>query len=363
MASRRAIDAQPTCFAGRRLSAAFVVLATCALHVPSIAASACGADRGAVPFGGGKLALPWTTTGLAPVLEVDGGGAVPLTPERRVRSGPSPLYSRVDDAWWLTDFRGAGWTLSVLSHEPRDAAAQPVAAVLRRESAPVIRLAAWISPLEPQRLERLYAVLLRLPPELAVDVIADCGALVGALSGASASGSAGAVADASRARVDALLRHVAELRAASEPAGPPPGPRRWRVVDIVPRLDGNEPLKVSVRIRTHSDPLAGATVVFAREPHLMCTALTDAEGVAACELFDTHGHTEPHDTGPEAPPTIATFSGRVSADELHVPLAVALKTPVPTRCLSDAVPADVAAGWQPSCRGFAPRTWSLPSGR
>lgn len=349
MPARLAPHPKPTRLVIRRLWAAWSALATCALLVPSIAHPACDADREAVPFGGGRLALSWTPSGPAPVLEVDGGGAVALTPERRVRNGPSPLYSRVDDAWWLSDFRGAGWTLSVLSHEPRDAAAQPVAAILRREGEPVARLATWISPRDPQRLERLYAVLLRTPADLMIDVIRDCGALTGVSAGGA------------RARADAVLRHVAMRRAASGPDELPQGARRWQVADIVSRLDGNDPQKASVRIQSHNGLLAGATVVFAREPHLMCTALIDAEGVASCELFDTHGHTEPHDTGPAAPPTIVTFSGRVGSADLHVPLAAALKTPEPTRCLSDAVPADVAARWQPSCRGFAPRTWSLPA--
>lgn len=254
--------------------------------------------------------------------------------------------SPVGGTAWRSDLAAPGWAATLLSLESRPGDRWPLAAILRPAAGSGATLVLWCAASGTAALEHLYAFLLRSAPESRFELKDSCGVL-GNMAGVT-----------ERPSGAELLLHVALARAeryrdtlADE--------RLWRVTALQPHLNGDEPLVVAALVSGADGPVPDSLVSFAREPHLACSATTDGNGMARCTLVDTHGHA-PHDAGPVAQPTVVTFAGRVVAGFVDVPVVAVVETPRPTRCLSNAVPADVAAGWSASCRGFAPRTWAFP---
>ena len=80
---------------------------------------------------------------------------------------------------------------------------------------------------------------------------------------------------------------------------------------------------VAVRIVHDRRPMEGATVFFHRAPHSSCVGKAGADGVAACELVDQHGHTDgEHD---DEGPVVVTYPGDIRRDLVLVPSTVVLK--------------------------------------
>jgi hypothetical protein len=282
-------------------------------------------------------------------LRRDAAPAIEMTQRDEGRLGQSIAFSSRDVPAWRSEYAVEGWSATLLSLEASQGRKQPIAAMVR-ETADRRRTFAvlWCAASGAAELERLHAFLLGWPAETEVDLKDGCGVL----GQASAPVVRGAVAD--------LLRRVAEARIARAVTARVDGPD-WRLVDVAVPLDGDRPLDAAARVSHAGTPIEGAGVSFWREPHMACSTLTDADGVARCTLQDTHGHA-PHEAGPTAPPTLVTFSGRLLRDALFVPAVAVVATPPATRCLSTVVPAEVAAAWDPGCRGFASRTWALPVG-
>lgn len=329
----------------RRVTRASFALALAGLLLaPWIAG--CGASESAARWSDGTLTAIWRAA--APVLQLrrDGAALVELAATRRERLGQSAFQSSADGIAWRSDLSAPGWAASLLTIERSRGDERPIASILRPVQSTGATLVIWCAATETPALEHLYAFLLHSTVETPFDVKDPCGVL-GDRSHANP-----------RPNGADLLRRVADLRSQRPAALQAPG-RRWRVVDVVPRLDGNEPLNSVALVRHADGPVPGVRVTFARDPHLACTSTTDGEGVARCTMVDTHGHA-PHDAGAAQPPTVVTFAGRVESRFVDVPVVAVVETPRPTRCLTNAVPASVAAGWTASCRGFASRTWAWP---
>lgn len=117
-----------------------------------------------------------------------------------------------------------------------------------------------------------------------------------------------------------LLARIAEARecvaAALTSAGAAP-PKRWRTVALEPASSAQDKAIVSARLMSLGSPLAGATILFSRAPHLECSATTSSTGLATCKLEDTHGH-DGHDDVPGIP-TIASYPGDVKPDLIVLP--------------------------------------------
>ncbi len=272
--------------------------------------------------------------------------AVALQMGARTRLPRSVMQSAPEDTAWRTEFTAEGWNASLLTLQAATGGERPIAAFLRSLDRQHRIVVLWCAAAGTAELERLHGFLLGLPAEAVVDLKDGCGVL----------GPAGM--QSQRANVAQLLLRVAEARIARPgEAGAP----NWRLVALTPGLDGNQPLEAAAHVHHASRPVAGARVSFAREPHLACSTLTNAEGLARCTLQDTHGHA-PHDAGSPRLPTTVTFAGLAGPEALFVPTVAVVATPAPTRCLSDVMPAEVTAGWGADCRGFASRTWTLPVG-
>lgn len=307
----------------------------------------CGDTDATVRWSGGSVSVGGSSEASTLTLQFDGAEPVAMAFSRRERLGLSMFQSGTGDAAWRTDFAAPGWTATLLSLEQRPGAEQPIAAIVRPAQRTGGTAVVWCAASGTAALEHFYAFLLRFPAESMLTLRDGCDVL-----GAHASPNG-------RVSVADVLRRVAQARTQRQVTAKTEG-RRWRLVEIVPQLDGDNPLHTAALIKGADGPLAGARVSFAREPHLACTATTGADGVAACLMYDTHGHTV-HDASVVAPPTVVTFAGRVSGYDVEVPVVSVAATPAPTRCQSSAVSAEVAAGWSASCRGFASRTWALPT--
>ena len=80
-----------------------------------------------------------------------------------------------------------------------------------------------------------------------------------------------------------------------------------------------EPHAVAVTVRNDGDVPAEAQVSFSRDPHHVCSARIDADRVAACRLYDQHGHDIAAHVGQGASKTVATFSGAVREEVIFLP--------------------------------------------
>lgn len=297
-----------------------------------------------------SVTFTWDAAGPSATLQSIDRTATPLLLAQRERVAASALYSRAIDGWWQTQFRAGALDILLLSEEPSLGARRPLAAVVWTAGDPVVRVARWPATegFEPDSLERLYAMLLRIPMGVPVQFQQDCDERMLA-------------ANEKAQPVSLLLRQIAIARAAMDAQGPGDRGLRWRVVDIIPRLDGDQPLSVAARVSGSIGPLAGVSVSFTRAPHLACWAVTDAAGTASCQLYDEHGHSHPNEAGSSLPPTVVSFAGQQVGHEVHVPLHAMFDTPMPTHCLSEVVASDTAAAWGADCRGFAPKSWVWPT--
>jgi hypothetical protein len=104
-------------------------------------------------------------------------------------------------------------------------------------------------------------------------------------------------------------------------------PPAWRVVDMrevrPAEAKPGDRDSVAVRASTGGIPVAGATVTFARMPHMACTATTDVAGLASCRLVDTHGDATEHEEGD----VIASFSGVIAPGRVDLPTTTLLRRP------------------------------------
>lgn len=322
------------------------LMALLAAGLVLLAAGGCGSNDLATRWDGGALAVAGGARPQTMTLQQDGSAPVQMAPRGRARLAQSVAFSDREQVAWRSEFAAPGWLATLLSLELQPGVEVPLAAVLRTEDRKRTLAVLWCAASGTAALERLHTFLLGVPAETRVELKDGCKVLA---------------ADAPAqppSQVAELLRRVAQARTAHAAAVPAAGPQ-WRLVDITPSLDGNLPLQMAAVVQHAGVPVGGVRVSFAREPHLACVAQTAADGAARCTLYDTHGHA-PHEAGPTLPPTIVTFAGRLEGHDLDVPSVVVAATPQPTRCLSSAVPADVAAGWGADCRGFAARTWTLP---
>lgn len=336
--------------AGARLggrSYAGRLLRTLAWVLPASLLAGCGDTGQQARWADGGLAAVWRAG--APALRLQTAGAEPvhLGATHRERLGVSAFQASPGGTPWRSELAAPGWAATLLSLERRPGDERPIAAIVRPSARAGGTLVLWCAASGTAALEHLYAFLLRSSLESRFELKDSCGVLGDR-----------AVATARPSGAE-LLRHVALTRAERRHDALADG-RLWRVTALQPQLEGDEPLAVAALVEGTDGPVPGGRVSFAREPHLACSATTDGQGMARCTLVDTHGHAL-HDAGPVAPPTVVTFAGRVGAGFVDVPVVAVVETPRPTRCLSSAVPADVAGGWSPSCRGFASRTWAWPS--
>ena len=115
-----------------------------------------------------------------------------------------------------------------------------------------------------------------------------------------------------------LLGELAKARN-SAGAGVP-----WRVVSLGPAPSGGGD-DVAARVVDADGPLEGAAVYFHRAPHSGCSAKSDASGVAACRLIDTHGDDDDHDA--HAVSVVATYPGDVRSDRVLAPTTRVLPKP------------------------------------
>lgn len=113
-----------------------------------------------------------------------------------------------------------------------------------------------------------------------------------------------------------------------------PALRRWRAVSIEasrPAGSAARDKAVAVKVTNARGPVAGATVGFARDPHWICNAKTDAAGLAQCHLWDAHGHAG-HDHGEEeGTVTIATFSGVIDHGSIDLPTTLVMGNRPPAK--------------------------------
>lgn len=125
----------------------------------------------------------------------------------------------------------------------------------------------------------------------------------------------------SRTQGEALQRIALHRECAL--AAQPPSARvdapRWRVVTISAQeaLPGAR-ARVSARVSDQDKPLAGVQLVFSRLPHSACTATTQGDGTATCELSDAQGHEGGH---PEfdREPVLVTFPGDLRGNPILLP--------------------------------------------
>jgi hypothetical protein len=156
-------------------------------------------------------------------------------------------------------------------------------------------------------LETLYALVLREPP---TSSFAIRGMMKDAQARQATQGQA--LAEVSRIR-ECIVSQLALLR-------PSRDVRRWHMAYLrrvsKPTDTASNERIVAVAITDEGGPLAGATVVFSRGPHLLCTAKSDAAGIARCKLYDSHSG---DDDDVESSATVATFTGNVVDSVVHPP--------------------------------------------
>lgn len=186
--------------------------------------------------------------------------------------------------------------LQRLGAEPEPLAHVAVSAAGVQVQVHVQRLPVADAALEQALLEQLYALVLRHEPAARYRW----------------NGTAGELSQGE------LLRQLADARRALLARSDSPTGTPWEPVALQPwwgtRLD---PQLVGVFVAAGDAPLAGVQVVFSRPPHEMCTARTQANGLAMCHLQDTHGDAHAH-VGAGAP-AVVTFPGQVDAGRLRPP--------------------------------------------
>ncbi|WP_326538573.1 hypothetical protein [Pseudorhodoferax sp.] len=175
------------------------------------------------------------------------------------------------------------------------------------------------APATVAALELLYAHLSRMPPENAYALVA---------------GNPPAQQPTSMARTQGeVLAQIARWRscaAAAMPAHPANAALRpWQTIDLQPRtgplLAGGDGHLVSVTVRAGTEALRQGSVIFTRQPHLVCQADVGPDGVASCRLADAHFHEHVHDN--EGDVTVATFSGVMGGAAILPPMTAQWRHP------------------------------------
>jgi hypothetical protein len=155
--------------------------------------------------------------------------------------------------------------------------------------------------------EHLYAFVLRQPPLMVFDL-----------------GAASAGKPAWRALPQPeLLARLARLRncATADLARQDPKLRMlaWEMPSISrPTATGSQAKALAARVSYTNAGRHAGTLTFARGDHLACSAPVQADGTAACRLFDSHGH-EDHEDGLSAPTAVA-YGGVVERDRIVLPM-------------------------------------------
>ncbi|MDH4393244.1 MAG: hypothetical protein QE285_17705 [Aquabacterium sp.] len=91
------------------------------------------------------------------------------------------------------------------------------------------------------------------------------------------------------------------------------------------RFDGIRPaatgFEIQARAHTADGAVATSRITFARGLHHACFVLTDAQGLAACVMVDTHPHGGRPDAWADAHegPFVATLAGSVSPTRVELP--------------------------------------------
>lgn len=100
-----------------------------------------------------------------------------------------------------------------------------------------------------------------------------------------------------------------------------------RIDSVRPAATG---LAVQAQVSTADGVVASSRITLARGLHHACFVLTDAQGLAACAMVDTHPHGGPADAWAEAHegPVIATFAGSVSPTRVELPAVAFRDLPV-----------------------------------
>jgi hypothetical protein len=168
-------------------------------------------------------------------------------------------------------------------------------------------------------LENLYVLALRQDAEARFCLAAETQRCDAAKDGYSH-------AELLRALVQA--RDSALTRASRDKPGIP-----WRVISMAPAPPaGADADQVGVRVMRDERPMEGAAVFFNRAPHSGCSAKTNADGVATCELVDQHGDGDSH-AEHDRTPVVVTYPGDVRADLVLVPTTLVMQ-PGATRPLA-----------------------------
>jgi hypothetical protein len=98
----------------------------------------------------------------------------------------------------------------------------------------------------------------------------------------------------------------------------------WRSVEMMGAARSWDADMVAVRATADRVPLEGVVIHFNRQPHSLCVARTNADGVAACRLVDQHGDEHEHD---HSAPVVATFPGDLRTHQVLLPTTSVMRTP------------------------------------
>jgi hypothetical protein len=231
----------------------------------------------------------------------------------------STLVSRRDLQFRVFQGQWRGSPVTLLMHQPAVGESFPVAAI--QASQGHVSLHRFALPegtadavdLQIATLENLYVLALRQDAEARFCLEAKDGY---------------SHAELLRALVQA--RDSALARASPDKPGIP-----WRVISMAPAPPaGGDADQVGVRVMRDERPMEGAAVYFNRAPHSGCSAKTNADGIATCELVDQHGDGDSH-AEHDGTPVVVTYPGDVRVDLVLVPTTLVMQ-PDATRPLAKA---------------------------
>lgn len=244
----------------------------------------------------------------------------PVAPPSAIEYRPaqrSTLLTRRDLSFLVAKWQGGTESTTILARQRDGKAPRPVAQLLQVRRGQELHVAVqrlpefWASAdrvdHEIAALEQLYSLVLRQEP-LARYCL----------------GSGSKPCDAARDGVSQaqVLQSLADLRKQAVVHAPAAVP--WRVVEVqgAPTRPGDADV-VGVRVTSPQGPMEDVAIYFNRAPHSICTARTQADGVATCRLEDQHGDGHQHD---HATAVVATFPGEVRPDRVLLPTTYVLPT-------------------------------------
>jgi len=131
--------------------------------------------------------------------------------------------------------------------------------------------------------------------------------------------------DVLRAIALARERAVADLAASGSGLNPTP----WGIASMkvlpAPAGQAADPDRITLRVHDAKErPISGVTLTASRGADMMCSAKSDARGVASCKLIDAHAHA-PGEHDDDAEPTVITFPGLVSTDRIELPTTLRIE--------------------------------------